>query len=201
MPVAPIMLGKPVDSATQVITPTNESSTSLKANGIYHFCVNVNLETAKPLIEWILEENLKPNKKSHLNLIITSYGGDLAAAFAIVDVMRGSSIPVHTTGLGIIASAGLVMFIAGAKGHRILTPNTSILSHQYSWGSYGKEHELFAKTKEFELTSKRMMNHYKKCTGLTDKKIREFLLPSQDIWLSSDEALDLNVCDDIRVLK
>ena len=79
--------------------------------------------------------------------------------------------------MGMIASCGLLMFISGTKGKRILTPNTSILSHQYSWGSYGKEHELFATVREYELTTERMVNHYKKCTGLDDNMIREKLLP------------------------
>ena len=84
--------------------------------------------------------------------------------------------------------------MSGAKGKRIITPNTSILSHQYSWGSTGKEHELFARVREFELSSERMMQHYKKCTGLSEKKIREVLLPttghlvisqrSSQIWYS-----------------
>jgi ATP-dependent Clp protease, protease subunit len=69
--------------------------------------------------------------------------------------------PIRTIGLGQIASAGLLIFASGSKGQRILTPNTSILSHQYSWGAFGKEHELFATVKEFDLTTKRMIAHYK----------------------------------------
>ena len=72
-----------------------------------------------------------------------------------------------------IASCGLLMFITGQKGKRVLTPNTSILSHQYSWGSIGKEHELFARVRELELTTERMINHYKKCTGLTEEEIQK----------------------------
>jgi ATP-dependent Clp protease protease subunit len=136
-----------------------------------------------------------------LNLIVTSPGGDLNAAFALVDVIRGSSIPIRTIGLGQVASAGLMIFIAGTNGQRILTPNTSILSHQYSWGSFGKEHELFAQIKEFDLTTKRMISHYKKCTGLKEEQIREYLLPPQDIWLSSAEAKKLGLCDDVKDLK
>jgi ATP-dependent Clp protease protease subunit len=136
-----------------------------------------------------------------MNLIITSPGGDLNAAFALVDVMRGSSIPIRTVGLGQVASAGLMIFIAGTSGQRILTPNTSILSHQYSWGAFGKEHELFAQIKEFDLTTKRMIAHYKKCTGLKEEQIREYLLPPQDIWLSSVEAKKLGICDDVKDLK
>jgi len=94
-----------------------------------------------------------------------------------------------------------MIFIAGTNGQRILTPNTSILSHQYSWGAFGKEHELFAQIKEFDLTTKRMVSHYKKCTGLKEEQIREYLLPPQDIWLSSAEAKKLGLCDDVKDLK
>ena len=90
------------------------------------------------------------------------------------------------------------MFITGTKGKRILTPNTSILSHQYSWGSYGKEHELFATVREYELTTERMVEHYKKCTGLEDKMIREKLLPPSDVWLDAKEARKLGICDQIE---
>jgi ATP-dependent Clp protease protease subunit len=136
-----------------------------------------------------------------LNMIITTPGGDLNAAFALVDTMRGSAIPIRTIGLGQIASAGLMIFIAGATGQRILTPNTSILSHQYSWGAFGKEHELFAQIKEFDLTTKRMIAHYKKCTGLKEDQIREYLLPPQDIWLSAAESKKLGLCDDVKDLR
>ena len=81
-----------------------------------------------------------------------------------------------------------------------MTPNTSILSHQYSWGSEGKEHELFARVKEFELSTKRMINHYKKCIGMSEKQIREILLPPQDVWLDAKDALKLKICDKIEEL-
>lgn len=175
---------------------------NIRENGIYYLADEINMMTARDCVTWIMDSNLqKSKKKEHLTLMITSYGGDLSAAFAIIDVMRGSSIPVHTIGLGCIASAGLLTFISGAKGKRIITPNTSILSHQWSWGQAGKEHELIATMREFELTTLRMINHYKKCTGLTDKLVRERLLPPQDVWLSPDEALKYKLCDKVQDIK
>ena len=112
--------------------------------------------------------------------------------------MMGSKIPIRTIGMGMIASCGLLMFITGTKGKRILTPNTSILSHQYSWGSWGKEHELFARVKEFDLTTIRLMNHYKKCTGLKEEKIRSQLMPAHDVWLDAKEAKKLGLCDKVQ---
>ena len=160
----------------------------------------ITLQSAKQVVEWIFEANFTDERPDLMNLIICSPGGDLNAAFAVIDAMRGSAIPIRTIGLGQIASAGLMIFIAGAKNQRILTPNTSILSHQYSWGAFGKEHELFATVKEFDLTTKKMISHYKKCTGLTDAKIREVLLPPQDIWLSPVEAKKLGLCDEVKDL-
>ena len=169
-------------------------------HSFYLLMEDISVASVKNAVEWIFEANFAEQRPEMLNLIVTSPGGDLNAAFALIDVMRGSAIPVRTIGLGQIASAGLMIFIAGAKGQRILTPNTSILSHQYTWGAIGKEHELFATVKEFDLTTKKMVQHYKKCTGLNEKKIREVLLPPHDVWLSSDEAKTLGLCDAVKEL-
>jgi ATP-dependent Clp protease protease subunit len=191
-------------SDKKVITPADmiPPKVELLMNGMYMFMGDVSMETMSPVIDWILAENMKKtNKAKELTLGICSRGGDLNACFALVDVMRASAIPVRTIGLGMIASCGLLLFISGKKGRRTLTPNTAILSHQYSWGSQGKEHELFARVKELELTTERMIEHYKKCTGLTEKKIREFLLPPQDVWLSAKEAKELKLCDQVENIK
>ena len=166
--------------------------------GMYVFMGEVNVDNIKPIIEWILQENyIVKKKKKELLLMICSSGGDLADAFALIDVMRSSRIPIKTVGLGVVGSAGLCIFIAGTPGKRLLTPNTSILSHQFSWGSDGKAHELFATIKEFDLTHRRMTAHYKTCTSLDEETIKSKLLPPHDVWLSAEEALSLGVCDAI----
>ena len=169
-------------------------------NGMYLFMSKVDSESIKPVIEWIIKENLRTaDRKEYLTLIICSPGGATDSCFALIDTMKGSRIPIRTVGIGCIASSGLLMFITGEKGTRTLTPNTQILSHQYSWGSGGKEHELFGALKAFELSTKRMINHYKKCTGLKEKQIRKYLLPETDAWLSAKEALKLGICDEVKV--
>lgn len=173
---------------------------SLQDNFTYLFMDDFDPKTVKPVIDWILRCNFMPDKirPERLQLIINSPGGCLNSALALIDVMKGSVIPVHTLGIGQISSCGLLTFIAGTKGHRVLTPNTSILSHQYSWGSAGKSHELMARVKEFDLTSARLIALYKHCTGLTETKIREVLLPPQDVWLTAQEAVELGVADAIK---
>jgi ATP-dependent Clp protease protease subunit len=173
---------------------------NIDSNGVYILMDQINHATCRDAIKWIMNQNLSDNPLPQLTLIINSPGGDVHAAFALIDTMKASSIPIKTVGLGLIASCGFLIFIAGEKGRRILTPNTAILSHQYSWGSRGKEHELYAKVKEFELSTNRMIDHYKKCIGMTEKQIREVLLPPQDVWLSAQEAKKLKICDKIEEL-
>ena len=185
------------------MTPENESfdrshAQALQEAGMYVFMGDVDHDSIRPVVEWILHENFVSKKKRReLLLMICSEGGNMAAAFALIDVMRSSTIAIKTVGLGTIASAGLMIFLSGAPGRRVLTPNTSILSHQFSWGSDGKAHELFSTMKEFELTQRRMIQLYQECTGLTQEQIRANLLPPHDVWLSAEEALALNVCDTV----
>ena len=167
--------------------------------GIIYFSDHFDSTTTKPVINAIIEKNLLPQRErpKEITLVINSPGGEVHSAFALIDTIKGSAIPIKTVGLGMIASCGILTFMSGTKGRRLITPNTSILSHQYSWGSAGKEHELFARVREFELSTARMLEHYKKCTGLSEKKIREILLPAEDVWLSAKEAVKYGIADKI----
>jgi ATP-dependent Clp protease protease subunit len=185
-----------------LILADKDNSELLQQAGMYVFMDEVASDSIKPIIEWILVENhVAKKKKKELLLMICSDGGSMEDAFALIDVMKASSVPIKTVGLGSVSSSGLLIFLAGAPGRRILTPNTSILSHQYSWGSDGKHHELFAITKEFGLAQTRMVRHYQETTGLDEETIKTKLLPPNDVYLSADEALELGICDFISDLK
>jgi len=75
-----------------------------------------------------------------------------------------------------------------------------VLSHQFSWDVGGKAHELFATVKEFDLTQKRMVEHYKSSTGLDDDTIRQVLLPATDVYLDAEEAKKYSICDHVAHL-
>ena len=157
-----------------------------------------NSDTAADAIEFIIARNLmRNNRPKCIKMIINSPGGEIPAAFSIIDTMKGSKVPIHTYGLGEIASCGLMTFIAGEKGKRYITRNTAILSHQYSWGSFGKDHELMARVKEFNNTQVRILEHYKRCTGMDEKDIKKYLLPPEDVWLTAKEAVKYGIADEI----
>jgi ATP-dependent Clp protease protease subunit len=170
---------------------------SLEEHHYYLFHEEFNNASVAEAMRFILERNLMETPPKLMKLIINSPGGDVASAFALIDTIKGSKIPIYTYGLGQISSCGLLTFIAGTKGHRYITNNTVILSHQFFWGTVGKEHELMAAVREFDNTSKRIIDHYMKCTGLTAEEIKKYLLPPEDVWLISEEALKYGLADKI----
>lgn len=171
---------------------------SIEDHHYYLFNDDFNPKSTGDLIKFIIERNLMTKEKPKMmKLIINSPGGEVSSAFALIDTMKGSRIPIFTYGLGEIASCGLLTFIAGEKGKRFITRNTAILSHQFSWGSWGKEHELMSRVKEFENTTERILQHYKKCTGLDEKQIRKYLLPPEDVWLTAKEAVKFGIADEV----
>lgn len=180
---------------------TKEEKPTVPTIEDYHYYLfndDFNSKSTGDLIKFIIERNLmSKDKPKMMKLIINSPGGDLASAFAVIDLLKGSKIPVYTYGLGEIASSALMLFIAGKKGKRFITRNTSILSHQYSSISFGKDHELMARVKEFNNIQERMMEHYKICTGLTEKQIKTYLLPPEDVWLTAKEAVKYGIADEI----
>lgn len=174
-----------------------EEQSILQKNGIFLFYKDFTNESCAEAIQWIIESNLTPEPSyERLTLIINSNGGELDACWALVDTMQGSTLPVDTIGIGCVASCGVITLMAG--NHRIATPNTSILSHQFSAGAYDKQHELMSSVAMWENVNKQIVAHYKACTGLAIKTIKEKLLPPSDVWLTPQQAKKYHLIDEIR---
>lgn len=178
------------------MTDKNESRT-LDDHGIYLLTGAIDEGKCEAAIRFILEANLN-NGQDYLTMIINSPGGYVNAGFSLIDVMNGSKAEIRAVGLGILASMGLLIFIAGKKGRRTLTPNTMLLSHQWSGLRWGKEHELLASQRGDDILTGMIIRHYQRHTGLTNKQIRKYLLPPSDVWLSAKEAKKLSLCDEVK---
>lgn len=128
-------------------------------------------------------------------LIINSPGGSLDTLKTMLDVIYNTEMGVITVASGLAASCGFALLMAG--DHRMAFDGTMLMSHQYSWGSKGKHHELTAARKAQDMTHKFMLDHYKLHTGLPEKQILTELLPAEDRWMSPQEAKDLGVIDEV----
>lgn len=169
----------------------------LYTNGIHYLTGEIGQFNTTPLIQWIISENTKSVPKEHLTLYINSIGGDLYDAFAVIDIMKSSKIPIKTIGLGSLMSAAFMIFISGQRGSRVLAHNTSIMCHQFSTSYEGKEHDIKASERETRFVKQKMLDIIKNSTDMDERTIKRKLLPPSDVWLSAEECMELGVADSI----
>ena len=77
-----------------------------------------------------------------ISLYINSPGGSVTAGFAIYDTMQFIKCDVSTICMGIAASMGAFLFAAGAKGKRLVLPNSEVMIHQPLGGAQGQATEI-----------------------------------------------------------
>ena len=160
-----------------------------------HFLVGeIDEDNINDCIKWITYENLD-NKEKVLTLYINSSGGDLYQAFALIDVIQSSNHPVRVIGIGAVMSAAFLIFASGTKGERYAAQNTSFMCHQFSAGTDGKYHDIKAEMKENESLNTKMVGILKEATGLPPHKVKAKLLPASDVYLNSEEMVELGVAD------
>jgi len=174
----------------------NEENRKKEENhGILYLFGEINTGAAAAVTKEIIEINRK-NELEFIQLLVNSSGGYTTDGFAIIDIMRWSRIPVFTTGIGMVASMGLLVFMAGAKGHRVITPRTSILSHRFSGVAWGSHSNLVAIRKEEDLMHKRIIDHYLEFSKFDSREdVEDHLLRESDVWLTAEEALSFGVAD------
>ena len=130
-----------------------------------------------------------------IKIYIDSYGGYVYQCFGLLSVMERSETPIHTIVTGCAMSCGFMMLICGHKrfAHKLSTP----LYHQVSSGAWGTVKELEESVEESKRLQKILENIVKEKTNITKKRLREILDTKKDWFMSSEEALELGVVDEI----
>lgn len=171
----------------------------------------MNIDTCAEIIDAILSINYPTFSEDEegfkvedpypdvINLFITSGGGDMAGAFALINVIRGSRIPIRTIALGEASSAALCVLMSGHQ--RVVTPYASLMSHQFLSGAEGSFDDLDNMATAFREFHKKMLQLYVECTGLDAKLIKKKLLTSIDHHFGPEKALEYNMADAILTLE
>ena len=73
-----------------------------------------------------------------INLYINSPGGSVTAGMAIYDTMQYIKPQVRTVCVGMAASMGAFLLMAGEKGKRLALPNAEVMIHQPLGGAQGQ---------------------------------------------------------------
>jgi ATP-dependent Clp protease protease subunit len=161
-----------------------------------HFLTgNVDGESIEKAIRWILMGARKPSPEHPMKLHINSDGGNLTDAFALIDVMRTSPIPIATVGMGNLMSSAFMIFAAGTLGKRAIARNTSIMIHQFNHEYMGKYHDMKAYAEEIDRINYRMVVELSRTGGLSNKEVETKLLGPSDVWLSAEQMVELGFAD------
>lgn len=160
----------------------------------------ITAESASNIVGEILTLNFADpeDRPEVINLLITTPGGDLDAAIALIDAIRGSRIPVRTIATGRCNSAGLCILMSGHQ--RVATQYTALMSHQYSTGMEGNYNDLKTAAREFDNYYAKMVDIYAKFTGTAKSRIEQELLNHSDVWLTPQSAVEYGIIDLISTM-
>ena len=136
---------------------------------------------------------------SDIKLHISSPGGSVLSGLGIVDVMNYISSDVVTVNMGLAASMGSILLSSGAKGKRSSLKHSRVMIHQVSSSAQGVISDMQISFKETEKYNNVLFEILAENTGKTKEQI--LIDANRDFWLSSEEAIEYGVIDEIITKK
>lgn len=130
---------------------------------------------------------------------INTPGGSVSAMLGIYDTMQFIKPDVATTCLGLAASAGAFLLMAGTAGKRAALPNSRIMIHQPLGGAQGQVSDLVIMTEEAKRTRQKINELLVKHTGQPLEKIEKDT--DRNYFMSPEDAKDYGLIDKIYVSK
>ena len=135
------------------------------------------------------------NPDKDIFLYINSPGGSVSAGLSVFDTMNFIKPEVSTLCLGMAASMGSFLLMAGAKGKRFALPNSKIMIHQPSGGAQGQATDIEIHAREILKTREQLNKIYAERTGQKLEKIAADM--ERDMFMSAAEAKDYGLIDQV----
>jgi len=136
------------------------------------------------------------NPKKEIQMYINSPGGVVTSGLAIYDTMQYVKCPIVTLCMGMAASMGSFLLMAGAPGQRISLPNARIMVHQPSGGYSGKASDIERHAEDIIKTKRRLNEIYAKHTGRTYEEVEDKL--DRDTFMTPEEAKAWGLIDQVQ---
>lgn len=148
----------------------------------------------------ILSSRAVEQNQKILPIIIDSDGGDVYSLNAILDMIeevKREGIDVLTSVVGRAMSAAAILAVFGTRGMRYISPSSRLMMHETSCEVKGGLSAMRTNVKEVEDLEKELNKKVEEycCIKLDEKKL------SSDWFLSADEAVELNLVDNIGIPK
>jgi ATP-dependent Clp protease protease subunit len=133
-----------------------------------------------------------------IQMYINCPGGSVYSGMGMYDTMQYVSPDISTICIGMAASMGSVLLTAGTKGKRTALKHARIMIHQPTGAIGGQASDIEITVNEIKKVKKELYDIYATHTGKTLKQIEKDT--DRDYWLTSDEAKEYGLVDEVLVL-
>jgi ATP-dependent Clp protease protease subunit len=130
-----------------------------------------------------------------ISVYINSPGGSVTAGLAIYDTMQLIRPQVATICVGMAASMGAILLLAGEKGKRQALPNSRIMIHQPWGGVQGTASDISIQAVEILKTKKRLNEIIAQHTGKDVTDIEKDT--DRDNYMSAEQAREYGLIDKV----
>ncbi len=133
------------------------------------------------------------DRRRDISLYINSPGGSVDAGFAIYDTMQSLDSDVVTVAMGLAASMGQFLLVAGTPGKRFALRHSQILMHQPLGQMSGVASDILVHADHVAYLRRLMAQRIAFHTGQTEERIvADF---DRDRWFTAAEALEYGMID------
>ncbi|MBX7215286.1 MAG: ATP-dependent Clp protease proteolytic subunit [Thermoflexales bacterium] len=166
----------------------------LLRNRIIFLGTPINDQVANVIVAQLLYLNSEDPTKD-INFYINSPGGQVTSGLAIYDTMQMITAPVSTTAVGMTASFGTMLLLAGTKGKRYALPNATIHLHQPLGGAQGQASDIEIQANEILRLKKLLNGMIMRHTGMAEETVLRYT--DRDNYMTAEQARTLGLIDEI----
>ena len=159
---------------------------------VLELMTSVDAESCAVVIRGLLHLQ-RQDSTTPITLYINSPGGEVQSGLALYDVMQAVSCPIRTVCLGMAASMGALLFIAGDE--REILPHSRVMIHDplIGAGAGGSALSVTARADDLmrirDITAAVIAEH----TGMTLDQV--FQLTAQDTYFEAEAAVEAGLAD------
>jgi|TARA_B100000315_G_scaffold159741_1_gene148275 ATP-dependent Clp protease protease subunit len=137
-------------------------------------------------------KNVNPDKP--INLLITSYGGDVYSMLGIIDYIQNCKVEVNTHCYGAAMSAAAIILACGT-GKRRISKNSTVMIHEGSIFEEGKISDILKSSDHL----KELHETINKILSEASAKSREYWAENTktDFYLNAKQCLEFGLVDEI----
>ena len=181
-----------LDDKTQILFKNLEWGINTKSNTMY---LTYEIEQDSLYAVMTRFDNfIQHNEGQDINLVLSSYGGDVYSMLGIIDYFKTLPVKVNTHCFGACMSAAAVILACGT-GKRTMTANSTVMVHEGSAFEAGKTSDVLKGADHL----KKLLENINRILGEVTNKSQSFWeeVSKQDTYLTAQECLDYGIIDEI----